>query len=82
VADARPQLQRAAEEALWRLRPADFADRRLTRLKNRLQQELNDALGFDAIAEIVVSNFVIEAKSAPTAVPSSDGAPLDSKPKE
>jgi hypothetical protein len=67
VADQRPELQRAAEEALWRLRPVDFTDRRLTRLKARLQQQLNDAVGFDAIAEILISNFTIEARALPAA---------------
>jgi hypothetical protein len=79
VADERPQLQRAAEEALWRLRPVDFADRRLTRLKDRLQQQLNDALGFEAIAEVVVSNFMIEPRGLGSATPSRGGASPDPK---
>jgi hypothetical protein len=77
VADERPQLQRAAEEALWRLRPVDFADRRLTRLRDRLQQQLNDALGFEAIAEVLVSNFTIEPRPIGSARPSRSGTSPD-----
>jgi hypothetical protein len=77
VADERPELQRVAEEALWRLRPVDFADRRLTRLKDRVQQQLNDVLGFEAIAEVVVSNFSIEPRAVAPATPSRGGASPD-----
>ncbi|HKD37166.1 MAG TPA: hypothetical protein VKB78_10205 [Pirellulales bacterium] len=79
IADQRPELQRAAEEALWRLRPVDFADRRLTRLKSRLQEQLNDAVGFEAIAEVVISNFTLEPRVPATAQPSRDGAAIDLK---
>ncbi len=79
VADERPQLQRAAEEALWRLRPVDFTDRRLTRLKDRIQRQLNDELGFEAIAEVLVSNFIIEPRS-PAAAPPRDDQSSDPKP--
>jgi hypothetical protein len=59
-----PQLQKAVEEALLRLRAADFSDLRLVRLKNRVQEQLNDELGFDGIAEVLVSNFKIQAIAA------------------
>jgi hypothetical protein len=66
-----PQLQKAVEEALLRLRAADFSDLRLVRLKNRVQEQLNDELGFDGIAEVLVSNFKIQAIAAtiPPAAP-------------
>jgi hypothetical protein len=57
----------------------DFADRRLTRLKARLQQQLNDAVGFEAIGEIVISNFAVEAIPIATATPLHDDNPTDSK---
>jgi flagellar basal body-associated protein FliL len=66
-----PQLQKAVEEALLRLRAADFSDLRLVRLKNRVQEQLNDELGFDGIAEVLISNFKIQATAAtiPPAAP-------------
>jgi hypothetical protein len=82
VADERPQLQRAAEEALWRLRPVDFSDRRLTRLKDRLQQQLNDELGFEAVAEVLVSNFTIEPRALAPTAPPRRGISADPKPSE
>jgi flagellar basal body-associated protein FliL len=59
-----PQLQKAVEEALLRLRAADFSDLRLARLKNRVQEQLNDELGFDGVAEVLISNFKIQAIAA------------------
>jgi hypothetical protein len=59
-----PQLQKAVEEALLRLRAADFSDLRLVRLKNRVQEQLNDELGFDGIAEVLISNFKIQSIAA------------------
>jgi hypothetical protein len=60
-----PELQKAVEEALLRLRAADFTDPRLVRLKNRVQERLNEELGFDGITEVLISNLTIEAKAAP-----------------
>jgi hypothetical protein len=56
-----PRLQLEVEETIRRLRLADFTDLRLTRLKDRVQDRINDDLGFDAVAEVLVSNFKIHA---------------------
>jgi hypothetical protein len=56
-----PRLQQAVEDTLRRLRLADFTDLRLSRLKSRVQERLNDELGFDAVTEVLVSNFKINA---------------------
>ena len=53
-------LQRAAEDALQRLRAVDFTEPRLARLKDRLRDRLNDVLGGDAIDELIVDNFQID----------------------
>jgi hypothetical protein len=68
-----PRLQQAVEEALRRLRLADFTDLRLSRLKTHVQERLNDELGFDAVAEVLVSNFKINAfRPIQPAAPKSD----------
>jgi hypothetical protein len=55
------RLQQAVEETIRRLRLADFTDLRLTRLKNRVQDCLNDELDFEAVEEVLVANFKIAA---------------------
>jgi hypothetical protein len=76
--ERQPELQKAVEEALLRLRAADFTDPRLVRLKNRVQERLNEELGFDGITEVLISNLAIEAK----AVPILPAAPRGSQPVE
>jgi hypothetical protein len=61
VTEAVPGLQQAVEEVLHRARVADFADSRLFRLRNQMLARLNDALGFDGIAEVNVANFHLDA---------------------
>jgi hypothetical protein len=56
-----PRLQQAVEETVRRLRLADFTDLRLSRLKTRVQDRLNDELGFDAVEEVLVANLKITA---------------------
>ena len=60
-------MQRAAEAALERMRAADFTDPHLIRLKDRLLDRLNEALGFDAIDEVIVDNFSLERLDRPAA---------------
>jgi hypothetical protein len=62
---AERQLQQGVEETLRRLRSADFSDPHLTRLRDRVQQRLNDELGFDAVAEVLIANFKIDARQPP-----------------
>ncbi|HEV2970950.1 MAG TPA: hypothetical protein VGY55_13340 [Pirellulales bacterium] len=59
---AERQLQQGVEETLRRLRSADFIDPHLTRLKDRVLHRLNDELGFDGIAEVLVANFKIDTR--------------------
>ncbi len=76
------RLQQAVEETLRRLRLADFTELRLTRLKTRVQDRLNDELGFEAVEEVLVANFKMAARRVPqppaqqSALPGAEG-PLD-----
>jgi hypothetical protein len=73
-----PRLQQVVEETVRRLRLADFTDYRLSRLKARVEERLNDELGFTVVSEVLIANFKISAfqpiRSAapPSAAPSSD----------
>jgi hypothetical protein len=73
-----PRLQQAAEETVRRLRLADFTDYRLSRLKARVEERLNDELGFPVVSEVLIANFKISAfqpvrqAAPPSAAPSSD----------
>ncbi len=55
------RLQQAVEETVRRLRLADFTELRLTRLKDRVQDRLNDELGFNGVEEVLIANFKIAA---------------------
>ncbi len=70
LAHDQQHLQQAVEETLRRMRFVDFTDPRLTRLKNRMLERLNDELGFDGIAEVLIENFKIEAaaQTAPSPI--------------
>jgi hypothetical protein len=60
------------------LRLADFTDYRLARLQARIEERLNDELGFQGVSEVLIANFKISAfrplqqASPPSAAPSSD----------
>jgi hypothetical protein len=75
-----PRLQKAVEETLRHLRLADFTDLRLTRLKNRVQERLDDEFGFDAVEEVLIADFKIAAfrliskQTQQPASPSVDGS--------
>jgi hypothetical protein len=60
ITDAAAALQQTADECLRRARVADFADARLFRLRNQVQDRLNEALGFEAVAEVNVANFHLD----------------------
>lgn len=63
--ECQPRFAAAVEEAIRRVRAVDFIDPRLTRLKDRIERQLNDELGFEGIGEVEISNFTIEAKPLP-----------------
>ncbi|HEV3418063.1 MAG TPA: hypothetical protein VG056_14655 [Pirellulales bacterium] len=77
---AERQLQQGVEESLRRLRTADFTDPRLTRLKIRVQQRLNDELGFEGISEVLIANFKIDARQPPVTSAASHDAESVSEP--
>jgi flagellar basal body-associated protein FliL len=54
------ELQRTVTATLMRLRASDFSDPHLLRLKDRLQERLNDALGFEAIDNLLIDNLSVE----------------------
>jgi hypothetical protein len=72
------QLQQAAEEALRRLRSADFNDPHFVRLKDHIQERLNDELGFEGVAEVIVSNLTAE-RAAQDKPPTPSDAPSEAK---
>jgi hypothetical protein len=63
--ECQPRFAEAVEEAIRRVRAVDFIDPRLTRLKDRIERQLNDELGFEGIGEVEISDFTIEAKPLP-----------------
>jgi flagellar basal body-associated protein FliL len=60
VSRQRGELERTVSAALLRMRAADFTDPRLVRLKDLLQERLNDALDFEAIDNIQIDNLTVE----------------------
>ncbi len=56
VHDQEQSLQGAVEDAMKRTRASDYADPRFTRLRNRLLEHLNEALGFEGIEEVAIAN--------------------------
>jgi hypothetical protein len=74
VHDQEKDLQAAVEEAMRRMRASDFADARSMRLKNHIQERLNDELGFEGIDEVVVSSVPDQiAPDQATAEPQGSG---------
>ncbi len=65
VREAQRRFPKAVEEAIRRVRAADFLDPHLTRLTDRIMRQLNEELGFDGIEEVMISNFAIQAKPMP-----------------
>ncbi len=54
------RLQQAVEDTLRHMRAVDFTEPHLIRLRNRIEQRLNDELGFDWIEEVEISNQLVE----------------------
>ncbi len=55
------RLQSAVEAGLRRVRFADFMESRLMRLKSRLLTQLNEELGFDGVADVILDDYKFEA---------------------
>ncbi len=64
-------LQSVVEITLRRMRFSDLTEPRLMRFKSRLATALNDELGADAVSDVVINDFQLEAvdpnKDAPAA---------------
>jgi len=71
------RFQQAVEETMRRARAADFNDPRFIRLRNHIQQRLNDELGFDWADEVMVNNPMVERPKDEAAASPADPAAGD-----
>ena len=78
--DAEKRLRQTTEITLRRLRVADLTDPRLMRMTDKLQESLNDELGFDGIAEVMIANFKVEAAAPPAPPPPANASPHAQQP--
>lgn len=59
------RVQAGIEELLRNVHGGDFRDVSLRDLKGRLQERVNEAVGMRAVAEVIVTDLVIERPSRP-----------------
>ncbi len=61
----RLRVQQAVEELIRRAHCGDFEDPLLTELKQRLQEQINEALGIRVIADVIITDLKVGRKSGP-----------------
>ena len=59
------RVQQAIEELVRRAHGGDFEDPLLAELKQRLQEQINEALGIRVIAEVIITDLKTERKGEP-----------------
>jgi flagellar basal body-associated protein FliL len=59
------RVQQAVEELIRRAHGGDFEDPLLTDLKQRLQEQINEALGIRVIADVIITDLKLERKGEP-----------------
>ena len=75
--DRKYRLQQDIEQLLRRAHGGDFDDPALTELKRQLQEQINDTLGLRAIADVIVTDLVLQFSEPADAAPA---APTEATP--
>lgn len=78
------RVQQDVEELLRRAHGADFDDPRLRELKRQIQEQINETLGTRAVADVIITDLVVEPSSeraAERAEPAAAAAAAPKKPR-
>lgn len=81
LSDRKYRVQQDIEELLRRAHGADFDDPRLRDLKRQVQQQINETLGIQALADVIITDLSIDwSASAPPGSQTAENAPAASRP--
>jgi len=76
------RVQQDIEELLRRAHGADFDDPRLRELKRQILQQINETLGVQAVADVIVTDLAVDWTDRPAARPqTAETAPTPDKPR-
>lgn len=82
LAARKHRVQQDVEELLRRAHGADFDDPRLRELKRQIQQQINETLGMQAVADVIVTELAVDWTDHPAARPqTAESAPTADKPR-
>ena len=69
LAARKHRVEQDIEELLRRARRVDFDDPRLREIKRQIQEQVDETLGMQAVADVIITGLVVEQADRPAAKP-------------